>query len=388
MDSIKHLANKFGTPLLLFSEKEFKKAYQSIQKYLPQVKHHYALKPLPIKQCVKIINDCDGYIDIASMGELDLVKSTFPDLLNKCIYTHPIKKESEIKKAIENGVSVMVAENLVELKKIVKYSSNVKILIRLAFPNQESLCNLSEKFGADEYKFKQLVHFANKYQLNIIGCSFHVGSQMKQPTEHVNAIKKCKELYDWALNSYGYKFFVLDIGGGFPAKYAKDDAYLKAFCAPIKKVLDDLFANTEVWSEPGRCIAANSMIAVTQVIGKVYKNDKMWYYLDDGIYGSFSGMIFENMAYDLYPTEYKFTEPIKSVFAGPTCDSVDVIAKDVLFQELNVGDYVFAKRIGAYGWANRTNFNLLGEPTIANFDFDLETIENFIEKSEISIAVN
>ena len=387
METIKRLAEQHGTPIILFSENEFKRVYQSIQSYLPRVKHHFALKPLPTKECVQIVSECNGYMDIASIGELELVKSADPSMVARTVYTHPIKKEADILTAAQNGIKTMVAENFTELRKIMKVAPDMNILLRIAFPNEEARCNLSERYGADEERFEKLYAFAHKIGAKVIGCSFHVGSQMQRPWEHVNAIRQCRRIYDWVHENFGVKFSVLDIGGGFPAKYKPTDMDLGEFCEPIRKVLDELFDDdVDIWSEPGRSIAANCHVAVTQVIGKVYKNNRMWYYLDDGVYGTYAGMMYEEIGYDLHPTKYSSEEPILSVFAGPTCDSIDVIIKDVMYQPLNVGDYLYSIRIGAYGWASRTQFNLLAESRIIPYDFDLEEIEAFIGESDLVLA--
>ena len=382
MNDIKLLAQKYGTPLILFSNNEFVKVYKTFQKYLPKVKHHYSLKPLPMKECIDAVADCNGYIDIASIGELELLKASNPKMLSKCIFTHPIKTEADIEVLISNEIIIMVIENLVELKKFEKHAKYVNLLIRLAFPNEEALCNLSEKFGADEEKFKKLLVHAQKLKINIIGCCFHVGSQMLHPEKFVSSIKKCRKLYDWAYENHGIAFKVLDIGGGFPAQFDNSIMSLKEFCKPIKEVLDKLFPDVEIWSEPGRSVAANSMMVVTQVIGKSYKKNHVWYYLNDGAYSTFSGLLFENMKYPLHTFEKTTEKPLLSVFAGPTCDSVDILDKDIVFQHLNVGDFLFAKRIGAYGWSTRTSFNLLSAPKILCYNFDLNHVEKFIEENE------
>jgi ornithine decarboxylase len=387
MDKIKELADKHGTPIILFSENEFTRVYQSMQAYLPRVKHHFALKPLPTKECVQLVSACDGYMDIASIGELELVKSADPSMVARTVYTHPIKKEADIDIAARAGIKTMVAENFTELRKIMKVAPQMQILLRIAFPNEEALCNLSERYGAEEDRFERLYAFAHKIGANVVGCSFHVGSQMQRPDQHVDAIRKCRKIYDWVLHNFGVKFKVLDIGGGFPAKYKKTDMDLELFCIPIRAALDEYFDyDIDIWSEPGRSIAANCHVAVTQVIGKVFKNNRMWYYLDDGVYGTYAGMMYEEISYDLHPTQHSYEEPILSVFAGPTCDSIDVILKDVMYQPLNVGDYLFSIRIGAYGWASRTQFNLLAESRIIPYDFDLVEIEEYIEDSELVLA--
>lgn len=388
MNSIKSLVKKHGSPIVLFSKKEFKKSYSSLQKFLPQVKHFYSLKPLPFEECVKIVSSCKGYVDVASLGELEMVKKVDPTMLSRCIYTHPIKKDAEIKSAFENGVDVMVVDNMEEIKKFLPYKDKVKILIRLGFPNDEAKCNLSERYGADEATFKELVNFAFDNQLNIIGASFHVGSQMQKPTEHINAIIKCKVFYDWVFKNHGTRFGTLDIGGGFPAKYNNSDMDLEKFCKPIGEALENFFPNTEIWSEPGRSVAANCMIAVSRVVGKTFKNGKMWYYLDDGVYGTYSGMMYEDITYELYSVKKSNEKLIASIFAGPTCDSVDIIVPNVMFQPLDIGDILFSKRIGAYSVTNRTRFNLLELAKVIPYDFDLEDFENISSSTSVSEEKN
>ena len=375
MSYLKSYAEKQGTPLLLFSENEFKKSYNDLKSFLPNVKHHYALKPLPLQSCVEAIAQCDGYFDIASLGELNLIKEFNPNLLAKTIYTHPIKKISEIETLIQHGVKTMIVDSLEEMNKFIPFRSKAQLLIRIAFPNEFALCNLSEKFGADESLYKKMVAFAVENKLNVKGCSFHVGSQMANPEQHVNAIKRCRVLYNWAEKTYGLKFSILDIGGGFPAQYGLENMTMENFCKPIAKILKLGFPNIEVWSEPGRCIAANSLIAISQVVGKTIKNGKTCYFLDDGVYGTYSGIIYEKLNYDLYPVNPSGENLLPSSFLGPTCDSIDVIAKDILFQPLNIGDYVYSKRIGAYSWASRTRFNLIQEPKIVAFNFDLDALD-------------
>ena len=90
------------------------------------------------------------------------------------------------------------------------------------------------------------------------------------------------------------------------------------------------------------------------------------------------------MKYDLYPLVENTNSLKLSVFAGPTCDACDVVMRDVMFPELEIGDCVFSKRIGAYSWASRSNFNLLGETKIVHHDFDLEEVENYVQALSLS----
>ncbi len=103
MLNLQELAMAHGSPLLLFSSETFRLQYQELQAALPGVKHHYALKALPYEGCIKAIEQCEGYIDVASVGEIELVKNTAPALLSRCIYTHPIKTSGDIESALEMG---------------------------------------------------------------------------------------------------------------------------------------------------------------------------------------------------------------------------------------------------------------------------------------------
>jgi ornithine decarboxylase len=111
-----------------------------------------------------------------------------------------------------------------------------------------------------------------------------------------------------------------------------------------------------VIAEPGRFIAAPSAIAISTVMGKAKRDGRWWYYLDDGLYGSYSGQLFDHAKYPvtaLRDSEERFT----SVLAGPTCDSIDVIDDDIQLPELEIGDLLVGRMMGAYTWASATDFN-------------------------------
>lgn len=372
MENFKQLAILHGTPLLLFCQNTFRNRYRELQAALPKVKHHYALKALPYDQCIHAIQQCDGYLDVASIGEIQLVQATAPEMLARCIYTHPIKKISDIEAAIEAGVNVMVADNTVELEKLLPYASQIKLLLRIAFPNPGARCDLSAKFGATLQEVKTLIDRCFLKNIQLIGCSFHVGSQMTDPAAHLRAIEATREIYDWCQRHYGLRLPVLNIGGGFPAQLDESIPAMRAFCQPIQASLEAHFSDTEIWSEPGRCLAADCMTSVTQVIGKTVKNHRYWYYIDEGVYNTFSGKIYDHADYHHIPIIDNTEVPLRpSVLAGPTCDSIDVLKEDILLPELALGDFLYTKQVGAYGWASRTQFNLLDPVKIVTVDFDL-----------------
>ena len=150
---------------------------------------------------------------------------------------------------------------------------------------------------------------------------------------------------------------VLDIGGGFPINYDGIGIDIEEFCEPINTVINDRPKNIRVIAEPGRYIVAPAMTCLTSVIGKAIRDGIPWYYLDDGVYNSFSGQIFDHAIYPKISARKGDTRP--SVLAGPTCDSIDVISENIELPELDIGDLIIAPMMGAYTSATATEFNSL-----------------------------
>ena len=96
-------------------------------------------------------------------------------------------------------------------------------------------------------------------------------------------------------------------------------------------------------------------LLITRVVGRSIRNNKNYYYLDDGVYGDFSGLMFDHSVFDF--KALKKTPKYLSVLAGPTCDSIDTIAVNVELPELEVGDVVYVPNIGAYSCASAMAFN-------------------------------
>ncbi|MBL7826185.1 MAG: hypothetical protein JNJ57_06100, partial [Saprospiraceae bacterium] len=277
-------------------------------------------------------------------------------------------------------IQTMVADNMEELIKLLPYKSSVKLLIRISFPNPEARCDLSSKFGASLEQGRQLISFCLQQGIQLAGCSFHAGSQLPGPEAMLFAISQIKQLYNWCASELNYTMAVLNIGGGFPAKLSHSIPDLSTFCAPIHDLLNELFPDTEIWSEPGRCLATDCMTHISSVIGKSIRHGKKWYYLDDGVYGTFSGKIYDHAEYQHQPLEAETdTALAPSVLAGPTCDSIDVLKEMVLLPELKVGDLIITPQIGAYGWASRTQFNHLKSAAI--IESDLLEMKEFASSS-------
>jgi len=177
------------------------------------------------------------------------------------------------------------------------------------------------------------------------------------------------------MDGVNWKF--LDIGGSFPISYQEEVLSISDFCAPVMEALSELPEDIEVFAEPGRFISAPSMIEVVSIVGKAKRGAKIWYYLDDGVYGGFSGQMYDHAIYPLAPL--KPFDPTgefhSSVLAGPTCDSIDVVAEDIELPEMFIGDVLVSKKMGAYTIVSATEFNYYPKPKIVVVEdiFDPET---------------
>jgi ornithine decarboxylase len=364
-ESVKHLVKRYGSPLFIIDMERIRGQYRRLAAALPSVDLHYALKPLPHASVIQTLMDEGAWFDLATNGEVDLVRRTGVDA-SRCIHTHPIKRDSDIRTALDYGVTRFVVDNPDELRKFVKYRGQVSLLIRVSFRSPDAVCDLSKKFGCAPEAVADLLALAVELHVPVEGLSFHVGSQSAGSGMHVQAINVCRELMVTAAEK-GCPLRTLDIGGGFPVDYGQRSVPIEEFCAPIREALNLLAPGVRVIGEPGRYIAAPAAIAVSTVMGRALRDSRWWYYLDDGLYGSYSGQMYDHATYPIDalvaagPTH-------ASVLAGPTCDSIDVIADDIQLPLLDMGDLIVGHTMGAYTWASASEFNFFPRATILALD--------------------
>lgn len=361
-ERIRRLVAIHGAPLLILDCEAVRRQYRALQFALPGVELHYALKPLPHPAVVTTLMAEDAWFDLATSGEIDLVSSlgVAPE---RCIHTHPIKRDRDIRDALEFGITTFVVDNPDELRKFEKYADQAELLLRVSFRSPDAKVDLSKKFGCSPADARELLTLAHDLGVHVKGLSFHVGSQAADPRKHVEAVEACGEIIAWNRKAGLPPLTVLDIGGGFPVEYNEDVPPINEFCRPIREALARIPHEVRLIAEPGRFISAPAITAVSSVMGKALRDGRWWYYLDDGVYGSYSGQMFDHAKYPVDCLEWH-GERFPSVLAGPTCDSIDVIDEEIMLPELNEGDLVVGRMMGAYTWASATEFNFFRKPQI------------------------
>ena len=364
-ESLQHLVARYGSPLFVIDVERVRGQYRRLAAALPGVDLYYALKPLPHSSVINALHAEGAFFDLATNGEVELVRrlKVAPE---RCIHTHPIKRDSDIRTALAYGVDRFVIDNPDELRKFAKYRNRSSLLIRVAFSSPEARCDLSRKFGCEPEAVAGLFQLAAELRIKIDGLSFHVGSQAAGPAMFVEAIARCSDLMRLAA-PLGHTPGILDIGGGFPVDYMQSCMPIEEFCAPIRAALKQLPPSMRIIAEPGRYIAAPAAVSVTSVMGRAQRDGRWWYYLDDGLYGSYSGQVYDHATYPveaLVPAGSTYP----SVLAGPTCDSIDVINEHLELPKLDVGDLVVGRAMGAYTWASASEFNFFPRATVLALD--------------------
>jgi ornithine decarboxylase len=363
-EQIRRLVDEFGSPLLIIDCERIRTQLRKLKKALPKVDLHYALKPLPHPAVVQVVLAEGGYLDLATTGEVQLVQrlGASPE---RCIHTHPIKRAQDIRNAMEFGVSTFVADNPDEVRKFARLGERARLLLRVSFRSPGAVCDLSRKFGCDPETFLELARLAAGLGVDVQGISFHVGSQAADPAKHVEAIEACAKLLARARREQLGTLDTLDIGGGFPIDYGTPVPDIGRFCAPIRQQLVKLPKRIRVIAEPGRFIAGPAAIGVASVMGRAQREGHWWYYLDDGLYGSYSGQLYDHARYPVEPLRAG-AQQLPSVLAGPTCDSIDVIAENLMLPKLEIGDLLIGRAMGAYTWASASEFNFFPRATVVS----------------------
>jgi ornithine decarboxylase len=359
------LARRHGTPVVVVDHDILRRNYASFRRHLPRVQAYYAVKANPDPAIVRTLYDAGASFDVASWPEFQIVYALIRRLpakkrqdwiWDKIIYANPIKP-AETLALLDPYKPLVTFDNVEEIRKIRKYAPHAGLALRIRVPNTGSMVELSTKFGASPGEAVDLILEAAKLGLTVEGLSFHVGSQCTNFENFVQAINMSAAIFKEARERGYARMNLLDIGGGFPAHY---DASVKPFPELARKInteIDRLFPrDVQILAEPGRFMVATAATSVARVIGKAVRDGKLCYYIDDGVYHTYSGIVFDHCQ---YPVKSFRNGPrqICSVF-GPTCDSFDTISLSAnLPGNLEIGDLVYSENIGAYAAASSTHFN-------------------------------
>uniref|UniRef100_A0A8C9ZIS9 Ornithine decarboxylase 1 n=1 Tax=Sander lucioperca TaxID=283035 RepID=A0A8C9ZIS9_SANLU len=346
---------------------------------LPRVKPFYAVKCNNTAAVLRMMSALDIGFDCASKGEIQTALS-LGVTPHKIIYAHTTKPMSHIKYACAHGVDMMTFDNEDELLKMSLCHPKAKLVLRIAVDDSKSLVKLSSKFGARLVSVGKLLERAGELGSEIIGVSFHVGSGCTGGSAFKQAIADARQVFDIA-NLLGFQMRLLDIGGGFSA-IGDFQGKFEEFSVIINEALDEFFppdCGVQIIAEPGRYYVESAFTLAANVFAKRVIFDEMdedsdggenspdrimMYYLNDGVYGSMSCIVFDPAHSNLEPYLHRVNikpsrhmRKYRSVIWGPTCDCIDKITDGYWIPELHVGDWLLIDNMGAYSVSVSTDFN-------------------------------
>jgi len=322
----------------------------------------YAVKANPSAWVIQTLWDSGvRAFDVASIPEIELVASVAPEA--RLAFMHPVKSRAAITRAYhEFGVRTFALDTHAELRKILEATGQARdlnLIVRMAVSTDGAQYSLTNKFGVSAEEAPALLLAARQATEELMGVSFHVGSQCMNPYAYRAAMGQVSR----ALVRAGVFADVVDVGGGFPSVYpGMSPPDLQLYMDAIHEGFEEMMVHetTELWCEPGRALVAESSSILTKV--ELRKGDAL--YLNEGSYGS----LFD-------ATHSKWPFPVKLIrdgqasrqakpfgFYGPTCDSIDYMPGPFwLPDDVGEGDYVEIGMLGAYGVAMNTRFNGFGD---------------------------
>jgi ornithine decarboxylase len=340
-------------PCLVLDLDVVRENYSNFAKALPDTKVYYAVKANPAPEILKLLVGLGCCFDVASVSETHdvLAAGATPDRIS---YGNTIKKETEIATAFKLGVTLFAVDCEAEVEKVARAAPGSRVICRIHCDGSGAEWPLSRKFGCEPVYAADILELAHKSGLVPYGISFHVGSQQHNVEAWDRALASTASIFR-ACAERGISLSMVNLGGGFPARYVRKtpklESYGKAIFKSLRKHFGNNLPNTIV--EPGRGLVGNAGVIEAEVvlIAKRSPEDEVrWVYLDIGKFHGLAETIGESIRYPIRTTHDR-DEMAPCIIAGPTCDSVDVLYEKTPYPlpvSLAIGDKVLLEAAGAY----------------------------------------
>lgn len=351
------------TPCVVVDLDVVRDNYLGLRRWLPLADVYYAVKANPAPEIVRMLAGLGSNFDVASRGEIDLCLSNGVSAEN-ISFGNTIKKQRDIAYAYEKGVRLYAFDCEAELEKLAESAPGARVFCRILMTCDGAEWPLSRKFGCEIDMARDLLVRARDLGLDPYGVSFHVGSQQTDLKQWDIAVGKAAMLFT-ALDSVGIDLRMVNLGGGFPARYRSDIPAVERYADAVMSAMTNHFGNNipAMIIEPGRSLVGDAGILETEVVlisRKGYDDDTRWVYLDVGKFGGLAETMDEAIKYRILTSrDGDDTAPV--VLAGPTCDSADILYEKSNYEmpvSLKVGDKVRILSTGAYTTSySAVNFN-------------------------------
>mgnify|MGYP000046389496 CR=1 FL=1 len=388
--AVEEITSQYGSPCYIYSRATFEKHWTAFDQAFGSHPHLicYAVKANSNIAVLNILARLGSGFDIVSLGEMERVLAAGGDP-KKIVFSGVGKREDEIIAALKTGIRCFNIEASGELDRINHLAGELGVIAPVSFrvnPNVDAKTHpyissgLKEnKFGIDiDLALSEYRRAASMTNIKIIGIDCHIGSQLTETSPFLAALDKVLDLVN-RLKQEGIDLHHLDLGGGLGICYKDEQPPEPAeYVAAILERLGD--TEYEIALEPGRAIAGNAGILVTQVE-----------YLKPTEYKNFA--IVDAAMNDLVrPSLYSAWQNIIPVkldssadeltwdIVGPVCGTGDFLGKDRLLK-LSPGDFLAVRSSGAYGFTMSSNYN--SRPKAAEIMIDGTSVHLIRERESI-----
>jgi ornithine decarboxylase len=340
-------------PCLVVDLDVVRENYLGFAKALPDSKVFYAVKANPAPEILKLLAGLGCCFDVASVSETEAVLAAGVTA-DRISYGNTIKKEAEIAAAAALGVNLFAVDCEAEVEKVARAAPGSRVICRIHCDGSGSEWPLSRKFGCEPGHAADVLELAHKRGLVPHGVSFHVGSQQHNVEAWDRALASTAAVFRGCAER-GITLSMVNLGGGFPARYVRKTPKLESYGKAIFRSLRKHFGNAlpETIVEPGRGLVGNAGMIEAEVvlIAKRSREEEVrWVYLDIGKFHGLAETIDESIRYPIRTAKDR-DEVAPCIIAGPTCDSVDVLYEKTPYPlpvSLAIGDKVLIEAAGAY----------------------------------------
>ena len=327
--------------------------YRTFAKVLPDTRVYYAVKANPDPAVLRLLAALGSCFDTASVVEIEMALAAGATA-DRISFGNTIKKERDIATAYTLGVRLFAVDCMAEVDKVARAAPEARVFCRILCDGASAEWPLSRKFGCVPEMAADVLEHAHRLGLEAYGVSFHVGSQQGNVEAWDQALGSASAIFRECAER-GMQLSMVNLGGGFPAKYLKPVPGVENYGEAIFRGLVKHFGNhmPETIIEPGRGMVGDAGIIESEVIlisKKSDDDDVRWVYLDIGKFGGLAETMDESIRYPIR-TRHDESEMAPCVLAGPTCDSADVLYEKVPYMlpvSLQIGDKVLIEGTGAY----------------------------------------
>jgi len=363
---VKELAEKYGTPLYIYSAKTLTRHFSAYDDAYDSFPHVicYALKANTNGAVLRLLAKQGCGADIVSGGELfRALRAGIP--AGKIVYAGVGKTNDEIAAALKAGIMMFNVESEDELRAIDSVAGRMKRKAPIALrinPDIDPQTHPYISTGMKEHKFGISIETAIEYyriasrlkNIDVVGVQKHIGSQITKVKPFVDALKRILLLVD-ELQGRKFNIKYLDIGGGLGITYLDEKPPQPADLA--KKLLPILKGrDITLVMEPGRSIVGNAGMLVTKTLYLKKGDGKEFVIVDAGMNDLMRPSLYD--AYHHIQPVIKRKRPlIKADVVGPICESGDFLAKARKLEAVKQGEYLAVMSAGAYGMSMSSTYN-------------------------------